>query len=437
MRLAIAAALLLTLEPYAFKTFDGRDVAAERGAIMVPEVRGAAAGAQRRIAFVRLRSTAEKPVAPIVFLMGGPGIPGNVMARVPVYYELFRKLTAIADVILYDYRGVGMSEPLLDCKYPAAPPRELFVSERAARDWFRANVRWCVADWRKRGLDPRNYSAEANADDVDDLRAALGAPKISLLAFSYGTDIGLAAVERHGDKLERVVLASVDAPDAGLKRPALWDMQLRRASPDLERTVRELMPRLDAKPLTVKTDGGSLLAGRLGLQTLLRTSMGSPRTIDPVAQAIGALGRGDEAPFAAAVAKLAASLRSSAMSIAVSCTRPQPPERRARVAGEAKDAIFSTVNLQWDEAICREVVPDTVLHRSAPRIWSELPVLFISGGLDANTPAAEAEEVRFGFPRGIHIVVENGWHETLPSPPVQDIVVDFFRGVDVRGRTGS
>jgi hypothetical protein len=30
--------------------------------------------------------------------------------------------------------------------------------------------------------------------------------------------------------------------------------------------------------------------------------------------------------------------------------------------------------------------------------------------------------------------VENGFHETLPAPEVQDIVGDFFKGQDVSGR---
>ena len=398
MLFAIALALL---EPYSFKTFDGRDVAAERGAVMVAESRAARESARRKVAFVRLKSTAQTPKAPIVFLMGGPGIPGSVMLRVPPYYDLFRKLTAVADVIVVDYRGVGMSEPLLDCKYPEAPT---FAGERAMFDWLRANVRWCVAEWRKRGLDARDYSAESNADDLDDLRAALGVPKISLLAFSYGTDIALAAVQRHPEHLDRVVLASVDSPDAGLKRPALWDLQLRRVAPELERSVR-----------TMK---------RLDVQTLLRTSMGSPRSFEPAAKAVEALARGDAAPFEAAMAKLAAGLQSSAMSIAIGCTRSQPPERRARVSAEAKGAIFSEVNLQWDESICREVVPE--IPRAAPRIWSELPALFISGALDANTPASEAQEIRFGFPRGEHLIVEDGWHETLPMPAVQERVIEFL-----------
>lgn len=395
----LAAIVLAALfEPYSFKTFDNRDVAAERGAVTVPEARGGKDGAQRKVVFVRLKSAAAKPAPPIVFLMGGPGIPGSVMLRVPPYYDLFEKLTSNADVIVVDYRGVGMSEPLLDCKYAQAPP---LSSEPALRDWLRANVRWCTDQWRKRGLDARNYSAEAIADDVDAIRAELGAGKISLLAFSYGTDVALAAIQRHPERLDRVVLASVDAPDAGLKRPALWDLQLRRVAPELERAVRTLGPRLD-------------------VQALLRTSMGSARSFEPSAKAIEGLARGDAAPFEASVAKLSAGLQSSGMGIALGCLRPRTPARRALVAAEAKGALFSAVNLQLDESVCGVAVP------AAPRIWSDVPALFISGALDANTPASEAEEVRFGFPRGEHFIVEGGWHETLTMPAVQERVIEFF-----------
>ncbi len=39
-----------------------------------------------------------------------------------------------------------------------------------------------------------------------------------------------------------------------------------------------------------------------------------------------------------------------------------------------------------------------------------------------------------GFPNSVHIIVENGFHETIPAREVQDIVVDFFKGQDVSGR---
>jgi hypothetical protein len=39
-----------------------------------------------------------------------------------------------------------------------------------------------------------------------------------------------------------------------------------------------------------------------------------------------------------------------------------------------------------------------------------------------------------GCPNSAHLIVENGGHETLPSGEVQSVVVDFFKGRDVRGR---
>ena len=72
-----------------------------------------------------------------------------------------------------------------------------------------------------------------------------------------------------------------------------------------------------------------------------------------------------------------------------------------------------------------------------PRLWGLLPTLFVSGTLDTNTPPFQAEEVRWGFPNSTHLIVENGGHETLPSSEVHAVIVDFFKGEDVRGRTVS
>jgi hypothetical protein len=70
-------------------------------------------------------------------------------------------------------------------------------------------------------------------------------------------------------------------------------------------------------------------------------------------------------------------------------------------------------------------------------ITSERPALLLSGALDPNAPPAQAEEVLAGFPNGVHVVVENGSHETLPAAEVQAVVLDFLGGADVAGRTIS
>jgi fermentation-respiration switch protein FrsA (DUF1100 family) len=68
---------------------------------------------------------------------------------------------------------------------------------------------------------------------------------------------------------------------------------------------------------------------------------------------------------------------------------------------------------------------------------STLPALFLSGTLDTNTPPFHAEEVRWGFPNSTHLIIENSGHEMLPSPEVQAVIVDFFKGADVSNRNVS
>jgi pimeloyl-ACP methyl ester carboxylesterase len=89
-------------------------------------------------------------------------------------------------------------------------------------------VRACAEHWRTQGVDLAAFNTNASADDLEDLRHALGAESISLLGHSYGTELALAAVRRHGEHLHRVVLASVQGPDDDLKLPVVTEFGLRR-----------------------------------------------------------------------------------------------------------------------------------------------------------------------------------------------------------------
>lgn len=79
------------------------------------------------LAALRIASTAPRPVPPIVFLMGGPGIPGSVMAPVPPDFTLFQRLRELADVVIVDQREIGLSTPRLDCPVDDQPPADLFL----------------------------------------------------------------------------------------------------------------------------------------------------------------------------------------------------------------------------------------------------------------------------------------------------------------------
>ncbi len=85
--------------------------------------------------------------------------------------------------------------------------------------------------------------------------------------------------------------------------------------------------------------------------------------------------------------------------------------------------------------VCNEALGKFSLGKEyfAP-LYSTVPSLFLSGTLDADTPPMKAERMRWGFLRSTHIIVENGFHETLPATEVQALVVEFLQGANVADR---
>jgi pimeloyl-ACP methyl ester carboxylesterase len=109
-------------------------------------------------------------------------------------------------------------------------------------------------------------------------------------------------------------------------------------------------------------------------------------------------------------------------------------ERLATIEAQAEVSLFgSVVNFPFPEvnAVWR---PADVGDAFRAPLVSDVRTLFLSGTLDWNTPPHQAEEVRWGFARATHLVVENAGHEqVLPHPEVQTAIVRFLRGEDVGG----
>ena len=93
-------------------TIQGKEVRAELGRLYVPERHSNPGGKLIELAFVRFPSKAENPGPPIVYLAGGPGSPGILIART-ARFSVFWALTEVADVIALDQRGTGMTKPSL------------------------------------------------------------------------------------------------------------------------------------------------------------------------------------------------------------------------------------------------------------------------------------------------------------------------------------
>jgi pimeloyl-ACP methyl ester carboxylesterase len=443
----------LTFEPYTITLLSGQTRDAELGRLYVPESRDRDTTHLIRLAFLRWKSTSPKPGSPILFLAGGPGIPGSAVARVPAYAQLFERLRAEGDVIVPDQRGTGLCEPSLTCA-TATPPTGLFESEAAMRQGILSEIRPCASKLREEGIAIEAYNTKESAGDVEDLRRALGAERVRLVAASYGTELALETIRLHGSRIERAVLAGVRGPDQALKLPGVLDLQLRRISamvakdssyaskPNCETLARALLDALDERPLSLSSSapGGGKQTMKIagaGLAAVLQGDLTDGRAVVAVPAMLNAMAAGDFQLFLGRLQTLynTMALGISAMSISVSCASGAYPDRREQVGREAGASPFGNIrNLYVDSSLCSAVGSRDLGSSYRSRLYSPVPVLFLSGSLDATTPSFEAEEVAWGFPSGVHLVVQNGFHETLPEEQVQKLVVDYLDGVDVKGR---
>jgi pimeloyl-ACP methyl ester carboxylesterase len=435
--------------PHVVKTFDGREYEAELGHLTVAESRGGGHANTIRLAFLRLPTRAAKPGPPTVFLMGGPGIPGSVMARVPAYATLFDRLRESGDVVILDQRGIGMSSPVLSCPSVGSLPMTVFESRSSIVRELRQRTTACAAQWKARDVAITEYNTAASADDVEDVRRALGVERLNLLAFSYGTHVALAALRRHPASFSHVVLAGTRGPDHSLKLPSTFDFVFRRLStlapaeaiagrqlPTLVEILQRQLERLERAPIEVMvTDRREkrqipLAIGKEAFQILLTNAIDDAR----LPALLYAMSLGDDTLLANVLEGVYNGLgETNLMGRTVDCASGASAERLARVRREAGWALLGNPsdNLVRSPDFCEAFARIDLGDDFRRPIWSAVRTLFVTGTLDAKAPVFEAEEIRMGFPNSAHLLVDNGFHETLPIPEVQQLVVDFVAGRDV------
>jgi pimeloyl-ACP methyl ester carboxylesterase len=142
----------LKFEPFTIP-FEGQNVTAELGRLVVRENRNNPKTNLIELAFVRLKSTAEKPGYPVVYLDGGPGSSAINIARVPDYMRAFMKLREIGDVILLDQRGVGRSKPNLSRLSSEALPLDVFADNNVALRAYKERAVAAATYFRSQGVD--------------------------------------------------------------------------------------------------------------------------------------------------------------------------------------------------------------------------------------------------------------------------------------------
>jgi pimeloyl-ACP methyl ester carboxylesterase len=242
--------------------------ATECGYLSVPESRFSGNGvAQKTIklftAIVRSKAPNKFP-DPLVFLTGGPG---EKAAQYTILAQIFLRY----DVVIFDQRGIGLSQPALECPEYNAISEDVSGSASVGDIAVKA-LETCGARFKTQGIDLSAYNATESAADVNDLRLAYGFDKILLFGVSYGTRLAQEVMRSYPQGLRAVVLDSVIPPqvDRTADTPRSLEESLQKVLkacaadatcntkyPNLERVLTDLVAKLNAKSVKVTLGGTS------------------------------------------------------------------------------------------------------------------------------------------------------------------------------------
>jgi pimeloyl-ACP methyl ester carboxylesterase len=177
------------------------------GHVEVPIDHADPGGATARVAVSRIPARSGEPAGSVVVNGGGPGVRGVDFAAILSRLWSDSPITEKFDIVGFDPRGVGATEPAVDCHTDAerdadALPASIIglgttdpvpLADRCAASVGGADV---LAHLGTRDV----------ARDLDVLRAVLDEDQLTYLGLSYGTRLGAVYAEMFPDRVGAMVL---------------------------------------------------------------------------------------------------------------------------------------------------------------------------------------------------------------------------------------
>lgn len=392
------------------------------GTMTLPLERADPSLGQIPIAFaVRPRDDTGTPSqGAIIAIEGGPGYGSIGSAR--GYIDTFGPLLRHRELVLVDARGTGGSQTI-DC-----PDMQ---QGRANDDIGMAECADII------GTRFDSYRSAAAADDINDVRAALGYDRVQMYGDSYGTFLAQSYAFRHGDTLEALVLDSA-YPVRGESAwyPSLWRNGILALSVTCERSPKcsgdagERLDRLVAELRERRMSVGPLL------DAISEAGYSPPDSYLAIDRAISAYLAGDERPYRELTQPGragfgAARNYSVGQELAISCNdypmlwdKKAPWAERRRQLSEAIEqypgeafAPFTPAEIALESDYfyreCLGAPAPTDMYEPAAADDApapDVPVLVIAGELDNVTSPAEARAAAALFPDAEFLLWRNAGH---------------------------
>ena len=384
---------------------------------------------------------------------GGPG--ASATAAAGDYADAtgtFATLRERYDFLFVDNRGTGESAPQ-GCDFAPAAHPELYFRQL----WPDTIVRSCH-DRLAAQANLSLYSTSEASDDLDDVRAALGYPKLVLYGGSYGTRFYLDYARRHPASVESIVLEGVAPPHfyilplpmargaqtaiEHLEQACSHDTTCSAHFPHFAEHFNAVVQRFDAGAVTLSVQNAvtqrrqSVQLTKEVFAETIRHELYFPTGAAYVPVTIERAYYGDYTALGEMVGQMAiffSNSQATGLNLSVTCAEDIPFITEADVARYGAGTFEGDARVRAQQRACKIWNVDPVAAAFVEPVRSDAPILMISGGDDPATPPEYAREALAYLPNARIMLVPGASHDSDYPPCVYADTVAFIRAGSAAG----
>jgi len=417
-----APAPAVALRPCAWSTPQNIALCGEH---QVWEDRAAAAGRKITLRIVVFPARSDlRQRDPLYFLEGGPSVAAADKAK-DFPADALPRLRATRDLVFVNQRGTGEGSSLA-CDLTGG----LAGDRPFTGDLFpEKTIKNCAAKWN---ADARFYTTALAAQDMEEVRVALGYPQLNLSAISYGTVLAQEYARRYPQRVRTMTLDGVAELDMlfplsfprsaqlaldGFFADCAADAACNKAYPHLPQQFAEVLAKLAKRPANVNyvaepaSKPQRLRVSRELFTTTMRSMLYSTESQKRIPQLIDQASRGQFNDFLReAIPIRRFHFDGLGMYLALVCNEDVAFTTPQQAAEMAASTFLGTYWYDQIAAACRHIPRGAIPEDFHAPLKSAVPTLLLSGGSDPTTPAAGAERVAQNLSNSLHVVIPNRGH---------------------------
>jgi pimeloyl-ACP methyl ester carboxylesterase len=374
---------------------------------------------------------------PFIYIPGGPG--SSATEDAPYLAQALAEIRKQRDLLFVDQRGTGGSNPLNCAFFNDAEPQSYLGYFFPLED-----VRKCRTDLESKA-DLTLYTTTIAADDLDEVRAALGYPQLNLYGASYGTRAALVYLRQHEARVRTATLFGVSPTNQfmprvfpkdteralqGVLSECATDAGCRKAFPNIKAEARQVLERLIKAPAeveltrnTVSNTAGTTVSSPPAKFTVtlsrdlaaeaIRYMLYNPAAALRIPLFLHLGAQGNFVPLARAALDYRQNIvatGSNGLYLSVTCAEDLPFVKANEAKQLAENTFLGDYRYRHQSEACALWPRSSIPNGYAQPVKSNVPVLIFTGEWDPVTPPSNAASVAPSLSKSLNIVVPHGGH---------------------------